>query len=409
MQNIFPRNSRRGFSQGYARRKPGNGNSRILMLPLHRREPSNPSGMRIAIDAHSIGSRAGGNETYFRELLRGLVLDQSDNQYIVFQAGAAALTEVAGDRRFSLVPIPKNPIVRMGITLPRLLRKLKPDVFHCQYVLPPFTRTKTVVTIHDLAHEHFPEFFPPLQGARMRRQVRSTARRADHITTVSKFSAGDIERTYGVPPEKISIAYQAPSERFRPRDKPTCREHLARTYGIDAPFLLYVGRIQQRKNLPRLVEALARLKLPEMKLVIAGKQDWQAEILFAKVREFGLEASVVFPGYISDDDLPLFYNAAEVFVFPSVFEGFGLPVVESMASGVPTITSHGSSLEEVAGDGALLVDPLDVSSIADAIQQVLGSAELKDQLIKRGLRRSAQLKPENFSLKMLETYRTLAG
>ena len=165
--------------------------------------------MRIAIDAHSIGSRAGGNETYFRELLRGLVLDQSDNQYIVFQAGAAALPEVAGDRRFSLVPIPKNPIVRMGITLPRLLRKFKPDVFHCQYVLPPFTRAKTVVTIHDLAHEHFPEFFPPLQGARMRRQVRSTAGRADHITTVSKYSAGDIERTYGVPSEKISIAYQA--------------------------------------------------------------------------------------------------------------------------------------------------------------------------------------------------------
>ncbi len=365
--------------------------------------------MRIAIDAHSIGSRAGGNETYFRELLRGLVLDQSDNQYIVFHAGAATLPEVAGDPRFSFVSIPKNPIVRMGITLPRLLRKLKPDVFHCQYVLPPFTRTKTVVTIHDLAHEHFPEFFPPLQGARLRRQVRSTARRADHITTISKFSASDLERTYGVPPEKISIAYQAPSERFCPRDQQTCREHLASTYGIHAPFILYVGRIQQRKNLPRLVEAFAGLKLPEIKLVIVGKQDWQAELLFAKVKELGVEASVVFPGYISDDDLPLFYNAAEVFVFPSIFEGFGLPVVESMASGVPTITSYGSSLEEVAGDGALLVDPLDVSSIADAIRRVLESAELKDQLIKRGLCRSAQLKPENFALKLLETYRALGG
>src|SRR5207302_559206 len=146
---------------------------------------------------------------------------------------------------------------------------------------------------------------------------------------------------------------------------------------------------------------------PEMKLVLAGKQDWQAEVLFAKVKESGLEASVVFPGYISDHDLPLFYNAAEVFVFPSIFEGFGLPVVESMASGAPTITSHGSSLEEVAGDGALLVDPLDVSSIAATIQRVLESEEVKDQLIQRGLCRSAKLKPENFAAKLLDTYRSL--
>ena len=143
------------------------------------------------------------------------------------------------------------------------------------------------------------------------------------------------------------------------------------------------------------------------KLVIVGKKDWQAEKLFAKINELELEASVIFPGYVSDDDLPLFYNAAEVFVFPSIFEGFGLPVVESMASGAPTITSHGSSLEEVAGDGALLVDPLDVSSIAATIQRVLESEEVKDQLIQRGLCRSAKLKPENFAAKLLDTYRSL--
>jgi glycosyltransferase involved in cell wall biosynthesis len=367
------------------------------------------TGMRIAIDAHSIGSQAGGNETYFRQLLRGLVLDQSDNQYTIFQAGAGALLEIAGDPRFSRISIPKNPVIRMAIALPWLLQKTKPEVFHCQYVLPPFIRTKTVVTIHDLAHEHFPEFFHPLEGARMRKMVRRTAARADHITTVSKFSATDIERTYGVPSGKISIAYQAPSERFRPRDKRACREHLARTYGIDSPFILYVGRIQQRKNLPRLVEAYSRLKLQGTKLVIVGKRDWQAEMLFAKISELGLEPLVIFPGYVSDQDLPLFYNAAEVFVFPSIFEGFGLPVVESMASGVPTITSHGSSLEEVAGDGALLVDPLDVSSISQAIQRVLEGGDFKDQLIQRGLRRSANLKPENFALKLLDTYRSLVG
>jgi glycosyltransferase involved in cell wall biosynthesis len=158
-----------------------------------------------------------------------------------------------------------------------------------------------------------------------------------------------------------------------------------------------------------LVEAYARLRKQgaTAKLVIVGKKDWQFEKLLSKIRELELDASVIFPGYVSEDDLPLFYNAAEVFVFPSIFEGFGLPVVESMASGLPTITSYGSSLEEVAGDGALLVDPLDVSSIAEAIRQVLEDSELKDGLIRRGLCRSAELKPENFSLKLLDTYRSL--
>src|SRR5437660_1235021 len=157
--------------------------------------------MKIAIDAHSIGSQAGGNETYFRQLLRGLVLDKSGNQYIIFHTHGEPLPEIAGDPRFSLVPIAKNPVIRLGISLPWSLRNVKAEVFHCQYILPPFTKTKTIVTIHDLAHEHFPEFFHPLEGARMRRLVRATAKRVDHITTVSKFSAADIERTYGVPPE----------------------------------------------------------------------------------------------------------------------------------------------------------------------------------------------------------------
>ncbi len=365
--------------------------------------------MKIAIDAHSIGSQAGGNETYFRQLLRGLVLDPSDNQYIIFHAHGESLQELAADPRFSLVPIPRNPVVRMGISLPWLLRKTKPDVFHCQYVLPPFVRARSVVTIHDLAHEHFPEFFHPVEGARMRKLVRATARRADHITTVSRFSANDIQQTYGVPPEKISIAYQSPAERFQPRDKQACQEHLARTYGINFPFILYVGRIQERKNLPRLVEAYAWLRKQgtATRLVIVGKRDWQSEKLMAKISELGLDAAVVFPGYVSDQDLPLFYNAAEVFVFPSIFEGFGLPVVESMASGLPTITSYGSSLEEVAGDGALLADPLDVSSIAQAMQRVLEDTTLRSRLIEKGLRRSAELKSEKFCSKLLEVYRSL--
>src|SRR5947209_20524227 len=365
--------------------------------------------MKIAIDAHSIGTQTGGNETYFRQLLRGLAGDAGDHEYTVFYVHPAALEETRGDRRFKFARIPANPLLRIGLALPWQLRRIQPDVFHCQYIQPPWMRSRTVVTIHDLAHERFPEFFHPAEAMRMKRMVRATARKADHITTVSEFSAADIARRFEVPREKISVSYLAASEEFHPREKELCREHLARRYGLSSPFILYVGRIQARKNLPRLVQAYSRIRQQGIsaKLVLVGKKDWQAERLVEKVKELRLEDSVIFPGYVSADDLPLFYNAAELFVFPSIFEGFGLPVLEGMASGVPTITSFGSSLEEVAGEGAMLVDPMNVQSIADAMLKVLGDRELQQKVVERGLLRSAEFSVPRLAARRLEVYRTV--
>jgi glycosyltransferase involved in cell wall biosynthesis len=144
-----------------------------------------------------------------------------------------------------------------------------------------------------------------------------------------------------------------------------------------------------------------------VQLVVVGKKDWQFEVLLAKIRELGLEANVIFPGFIPFSDLPLFFNAAEIFVFPSFFEGFGLPIMESMASGVPTITSFGSSLEEVAGDGALLIDPNDTGSIAEAMGRLLRDPELRSDLASRGLRRSAVFQSGQLARKTLDVYRSL--
>jgi glycosyltransferase involved in cell wall biosynthesis len=366
--------------------------------------------MKIAIDVHSLGTQSGGNETYFRQLVRGLLLDQSDNRYNLFYSYPSAIKEFQWDTRFGFTRIPTNPIGRICVSLPRLLRQTKPEVFHCQYVMPPATKVPTVVTIHDLAHEHHPEFFHPLEAMRMKPLVRWTARRADHILTVSEFSALDIVRRCGVSREKITVAYQAAAPGFQPRDASQSRDYVARNYGIDSPFVLYVGRLQARKNLHRLVEAYARLRKQgaTAKLVMVGKKDWQSENLEARIKELGLVNDVTFPGFVPFDDLPLFYNAAEVFVFPSLFEGFGLPVMESMASGVPTVASFGSSLEEVAGDGALLVDPLDIESIAGALGRLLADPGLRRDLVARGLRRSAEFKSGNLTQKVLDVYQSLA-
>jgi glycosyltransferase involved in cell wall biosynthesis len=365
--------------------------------------------MKIAIDVHSLGAQAGGNETYYRQLIQELVADESDNQYTLFYTHSSALTAVSADPRFTFVQVPKNPVARICFSLPAKLWQIKPDIFHCQYIQPPFGKVPTAVTIHDLAFEHFPEFFHPLEAIRMKKLVRWTVRRADHIVTVSRFSADDIAQRYRVPRERITVTYQAASERFRPRDKHECQEYLARAYGIDVPFILYVGRLQARKNLPHLIEAYARARRHGVaeKLVLVGKRDFQAELLESRIKELGLESCVLFPSYVSHEDLPLFYNAAEVFVFPSFFEGFGLPVIESMASGLPTITSRGSSLEEVSGDAALLIDPADTECIAAALERVLGDPELRRNLSERGLRQSAQFKAGNLGTQLLDLYRSL--
>lgn len=368
--------------------------------------------MKIAIDVHSLGTQSGGNETYCRQLLRGLAQSPGTNQYDLLYTHSAALSQQGiGGPPFHFIAIPKNPIVRICAVLPRLLARTKPDVFHAQYVLPPFVKTRTVLAIHDLAHEHFPEFFHPVEAFRMKTLVRWSAKRASHIMTISEFSAADIARRFNLPRERITVAHMAASPDFHPRDKAQSQEHLARKFGITFPFILYVGRIQARKNLPRLVEAYSRLRHQGLgaKLVMVGKRDWQSEQLLEKIKELGLEDCVIFPGFVPFDDLPLFYNAAEVFVFPSFFEGFGLPVVESMASGVPTITSFGSSLEEVAGDGALLIDPSDTGSITDALDKVLGDPGFRRDLAIRGLERSKQFTAGNLAEKALAVYSSLAG
>jgi glycosyltransferase involved in cell wall biosynthesis len=365
--------------------------------------------MKVAIDVHSLGAQAGGNETFYRQLLQGLSKDDSPNQYILLYTRPDAPSVLELDRRFDWIHVPEHPVRRNAFSIPAVLRATKPDVFHCQYIVPLGTGCKTVVTIHDLAHERYPELSPRMEALRMRLLVPWSARRADRIVTVSECSAHDIERIYHIPRDKITVAYQSAEVNFRPRDKAQSRDHIARVYSIHTPFILYVGRVQARKNVPRLIEAFStvRVRHPNMRLVIVGKPDLHYDKVQKKLRELRLEDAVILPGYVAAEDLPLFYNASEICVFPSIFEGFGLPVMEGLASGVPTLTSRRTSLEEIAGDGALFVDPLNVNSIAEGILHLLENPGLQHELVERGLRRSACFSTAGFAAKILEVYRSV--
>jgi len=365
--------------------------------------------MRIGIDAHTLGSRSSGNESYCLQLLRGLVQAAGDeDQYMVYFTRLNGVADIAAHERVTFLRIwPVNPVIRIPISFPFEFRKRKLDVFHAQYILPPLCPCRSVVSIHDIIFEQFPQFFSRFEVLRSKTLFPWSARRADHIITLSQFSKNEIVSRYHVPPEKVSVIYEAPRREFRPMNRGQCQEKLVQKYRIRSPFILYVGRVQARKNLLRLVDAFARLSSRgiDEQLVVVGGHDWLAERVKHRVAELNLTDKVRFTGYVDLSDLPLFYNAAELFVFPSISEGFGIPVLEALACGVPVVTSYGSSLEEISGGAAVLADPFSIDSIAGAISTVLSNTELKSLLRQKGLLRAADFTERRKTVETLAVYR----
>jgi glycosyltransferase involved in cell wall biosynthesis len=328
------------------------------------------------------------------QLLRALACHPSNgNRYVIYFTNPDGEKQIPSCERFRVKRIwPANPYFRIPLAFPLECRRENLDIFHAQYILPPFCRSRSVTTIADILFERYPEFYSPMERMQFGILFPWSARRSDHIITVSQSSKNDIVDRYHVDPERVTVIYEAPRQEFRQLDVDRCRETLAREYDIRVPFILYVGRINVRKNLERLVEALAILSAKgfPQELVIVGKQDWMADRVLQKVRDLSLESKVRFVGYVPTDHLPVFYNTAELFVYPSICEGFGIPLVEAMACGVPVVTSFGSSLEEVASDAAVLADPYSVASIANAIEKVLSHKAFARELREKGLRRAAE-------------------
>ena len=369
--------------------------------------------MKIGIDAHTLGSKSSGNENYYLQLLQELARAQPNgNQYTIYFTHMQGLPKIPLADHFELRRIrPVNPFIRIPLSFPFEFQRGKLDVFHAQFIIPPFCSCKTVTTIPDILFERFPDFFPPFENFRCRVLIPWSARRADHIITVSQSSKKDIVDYYHIDPDKISVIDEAPREEFRVLNRDQCKERLAAKYGIRDSYVLYVGRINARKNLLRLVEAFSRLRHQGVtqKLVIVGKQDWQGERVVQKVKDLGLDREVVFTGYVDWDDVPVFYNAADLFVFPSICEGFGAPILEAMACGVAVATSSGSALEEVAGGAAALFDPMSVDSIANVLESILADPDLRTSLRRKGFARVADFSGRRKGQQTISIYHEVFG
>ena len=371
--------------------------------------------MHIAIDAHSVGAQLAGNETYAVNLIEALAEIDRSNRYTLYVTKQSAV-----DRFTNRWPnfqvkrtLPHTPLVRIPLTLSIELRKNRIDVLHVQYTAPPRMPCPLVATIHDLSFEHLPETFKRRSRAQLRLTVRRTAKKAAQILTLSDFSRRDIIETYDVDPESVYVTPPAAPSQFAPVTNETELRRIRRTYGIQRDYILALGSIQPRKNLVRLINAYESLcrnepAAPWPQLVLAGKRGWlEAETIgAAKVAQ--ARQNILLIGYVPDADLPALYSGATCFAYPSYFEGFGLPILEAMKCGTPVIAGNRTSLPEVAGDAAILVDPFDESAMASAFARLLKNPDYRAELRVKGLERAAAFSWRNTALLTLQAYERAA-
>ncbi len=371
--------------------------------------------MHIAIDAHSVGTELGGNESYATNLIEALARIDQTNLYTLYVTKPAAIKRFA-DRwpNFKVkLTRPHTPLVRIPLTLSRELRRHPVDVLHVQYTAPPFAPCPVVATIHDLAFEHLPATFNRRSWMQLRLTVRRTARRAAHIITISEYSRGDISRTYGIPLERISVTPLAAPPDLLPVTNEAELKRIRESYGIQKDYILSLGSIQPRKNLVRLIEAYSCLRgtRPEVKLpqlVLAGKRGWLDSETFRAVEKNALGKDILFTGYVPERDLAGLFSGAVCFVYPSYFEGFGLPVVEAMQCGVPVIAGNRTSLPEVVGEAGVLFDPFDTQDLVNALTKVIDDSGFRAGLRAKGLERAKRFNWRTTAQLTLSAYQSAA-
>ncbi len=382
--------------------------------------------MKIVMDARVLTGRFTGDRTYWKSLIHSLAAIDSENEYLLLSRTPIEPTELPTTPNFVAQVVPaKNERTWTMFALPAAARAARANLIHGQYTMPPkiLCPCPFVTTVHDVSFQIFPEWFPLRDRILMNVTVPASMRSAAHVITDSESSRKDILRAYGLPPAHVSAILlgltpgfeqaSAGGEAAIQRDRKLIEER----YGIADPFILCLGVLQPRKNLNRLAEAYGKLKarygLPH-KLVFVGKAGWLQgrQAILDAAKSTGGDAvteDILFPGYAPDDELAVWYRAADLFVHPSLYEGFGIPPLEAMACGTPLVVSNAPALPEIVGDVALQPDPMDIDGWAEAMYRVLTDAELRADMRAAGPQRAIEFSWQETARKTLQIYETAAA
>jgi len=371
--------------------------------------------MNIGIDATSIPKDKTGVGVYLINLIEEISkLDYNNKYYIFVQNDDIDEFRVDNDN-FTIVSI-NSKIYRKTFfrlfweqfELPLKLKQLNIDVLHSpHYTTPLFTKIKKIVTFHDMTFYITPEVHTFFKRTLFKLYMLVSSKFADKILTVSKSTSNDVQNILNVKPEKITVTYNAKSYIYRPIDDSSKIETVKNKYNISNKYILFVGTLEPRKNIKNLIMAFNKYKKnnkSKIKLVIVGKKGWMYEEIFEIVKTKKLENEVIFTGFVDLEDLPFLYNGAEAFIYPSIYEGFGIPVLEAMSCGTPVVTSNISSMPEIIGDAGLTINPKDSNELFQAIKTLLINKDLRKKYGKKGLERSRKFTWKNCAKITLATY-----
>jgi glycosyltransferase involved in cell wall biosynthesis len=367
--------------------------------------------MRFSVDAHAIGCHLTGNEVYIRNLLHEFARLDRSSDFIAYVSKPGAHLQVPKSIRTSEVS--ENPFRRLGLDLPIKLRYDKPDLLHVQYTSPLGCSVPLVVSVHDVSYLEHPQYFTRFRSTQLRYTVGRTVQAAARILTPSEFSRKAILRHYKLDEQKVVVVPNAVSSSFRPVDRESAAAIVEEKFGIRGPFVLTVGDLQPRKNHLGLLHAFEETlrqhpHLPH-RLVFVGKETWYSKELHRAVLRSNVAGRVHFTNFVEDPDLLHFYGACHLFVFPSFYEGFGLPILEAMACGRAVACSSSTAMPEVANAAGILFDPHSIPEMARAIADVLLDDEMRVRLERLGTHRAASFTWERAAQRTLDVYYDVAG
>lgn len=367
--------------------------------------------MRFSVDAHAIGCHLTGNEVYIRNLLTHFARLDRENEFFAYVSrpqAARALPE-----RFRKLPVSENPFRRLGFDIPLRLRKDKPSLLHVQYTGPLQGNAPLVASVHDVSYLEHPQFFTRFRSTQLKITVKRTVESAARVLTPSEFSRNAILRHYSIDERKVVVIPNAASSVFRPVDRQVASAAVERKFHIRAPFVLMVGDLQPRKNhagLLRAFEALLETH-PQIRhqLVFVGKETWYSKDVHRAVSRSKIAGRVHFTGFVEDEDLLQLYGACDLFVFPSFYEGFGIPILEAMACGRAVCCSNTSAMPEVADGAGILFDPASTAEMTRAMSDVLLNPELRARMERLGTQRASLFSWEQAARQTLQVYYEVAG